>query len=136
MPSDSSIQNVSPNPSRSQSAMDALIGYILLYGVLLSLALICAALIWKWANSHTLWFDYELGGKNLFALVADEFAQAFRGQLRPRVLLSLGVAVLMLTPFVRVLASVFYFFFLQKNWKYTLFTLFVLAVLTYSLFIR
>lgn len=116
--------------------MDALVGYILLYGVVISLVLICTALIWNWFISRTLWFDYAVTGKNLFALVADEFAQAFRGQLRPRVLLSLGIAVLMFTPFVRVLASVFYFFFVQKNWKYTVFTLFVLTVLTYSLFLR
>jgi Kef-type K+ transport system membrane component KefB len=44
--------------------------------------------------------------------------------------------ILMLTPFFRVAASVFYFMIALKNWKYTLFTGFVLAVLTYSLFLR
>jgi uncharacterized membrane protein len=48
----------------------------------------------------------------------------------------MGIGVLMLTPFVRVLASVFYFAFVEHNWKYTLFTAFVLSVLTYSLFLR
>jgi len=42
----------------------------------------------------------------------------------------------MLTPFVRVLTSVFYFAFVERNWKYTLFTGFVLGLLTYSLFLR
>ncbi|MGZ3606158.1 MAG: DUF1634 domain-containing protein, partial [Thermodesulfobacteriota bacterium] len=57
-------------------------------------------------------------------------------ELRPRVMINMGIAVLMLTPFVRVLASVFYFAFAERNWKYTLFTGFVLGVLTYSLFLR
>jgi uncharacterized membrane protein len=57
-------------------------------------------------------------------------------ELRPRVLINMGIAVLMLTPFVRVLASVFYFALVERNWKYTLFTGFVLCVLTYSLFLR
>ena len=56
--------------------------------------------------------------------------------LRPRVMVNMGMAVLMLTPFVRVLASVFYFALVERNWKYTLFTGFVLGVLTYTLFLR
>jgi uncharacterized membrane protein len=42
----------------------------------------------------------------------------------------------MFTPYVRVLASLFYFAVVARNWKYTLFTGFVLTVLTYSLFLR
>jgi uncharacterized membrane protein len=40
----------------------------------------------------------------------------------------------MLTPYVRVLASMLYFVLVERNVKYGLFTGFVLAVLTYSLF--
>ena len=58
------------------------------------------------------------------------------GQLQPRLLINLGIALLMLTPYVRVLASTFYFALAERNPKYTLFTGFVLAVLTYSLFLR
>ena len=46
--------------------------------------------------------------------------------------LGLGIVVLMLTPYVRVVASVLYFG-LAKNPKYLLITLFVLLVLTASL---
>jgi uncharacterized membrane protein len=119
-----------------QFEMDVLVGYILLYGVLLSLLLICTGLIWRLVNTGNLHFDYELSGMNLFQLVATELKQALHAELRPRLLLSLGIAVLMLTPFVRVFASVFYFLGVLKNWKYTLFTTLVLLVLTYSLFIR
>jgi len=51
-------------------------------------------------------------------------------------LINLGIAVLILTPYVRILASVLYFAFVARNWKYTLFTASVLGVLTYSLFGR
>jgi uncharacterized membrane protein len=119
-----------------QFAMDALVGYILMYGVAFSLLLICAALIWRWIDTGHLWFDYALSGMNLFQLIAVELSQALHTHLRPRLLLSLGIAVLMLTPFIRVLASVVYFLAVLKNWKYTLFTSIVLIVLTYSLFLR
>ena len=39
----------------------------------------------------------------------------------------------MLTPYVRVLASMLYFMLVERNLKYGLFTAFVLAMLTYSL---
>lgn len=42
----------------------------------------------------------------------------------------------MLTPYARVVASVIYFAFADRDWKFTAITLFVLIVLTVSLFIR
>jgi len=41
----------------------------------------------------------------------------------------------LLTPYVRVLASMI-FFLVERNWKYSVFTFFVFAVLTYSLFLQ
>ncbi len=136
-----------PQPGAGQSAgalgetkqefdMDAVVGYILLIGVLLSLVLVIAALIWRWMNTHTLSFNYRITGMNLFALVVHEIRLAARGAFRPRVLMSLGIAMLMLTPYIRVLASMVYFMAWLKNWKYSVFTAIVLLTLTYSLFLR
>jgi len=72
---------------------------------------------------------------NLFEFVANELRLAVDGAVQPRLLVNLGIITLMLTPFVRVAASVVYFLAVLKNWKYTLFTTIVLAVLTYSLFL-
>ncbi len=116
--------------------MDALVGYILLDGVLLSMALVVAGLFWRWLKTGHLWLDYQIVGMNLFQFVGTEIRQAIFGQFRPRLLINLGIAVLMLTPFLRVVASMMYFLAVLKNWKYTLFTGFVLVVLTYSLFLR
>jgi uncharacterized membrane protein len=119
-----------------QWRMDVLVGYILLYGVLLSAALVAAGLFWRWLNTGRLWIDYPLKGMNLFQLLVEEIRRVARGELRPRLLVSSGIAVLMLTPYLRVMASVLYFLAVLKNWKYTLFTSIVLAILTYSLFLR
>lgn len=122
--------------TKQQFDMDALVGYILLVGVAISLALVAAALAWRWVNTETLSFDYKITGMNLFALVVHECRLVTRGALRPRLLMSLGIAMLMLTPYIRVLASMVYFIAALKNWKYSVFTAVVLVMLTYSLFLR
>lgn len=121
---------------KSRFEMDALVGSILQDGVLLSLALIIAGLFWRWLRTGSLVIDYRITGVNLFQFVVDEIGLAVHGAARPRLLINLGIAVLMLTPFVRVAASVVYFMGILRNWKYTLFTAFVLSILTYSLFLR
>jgi uncharacterized membrane protein len=122
--------------STPQFEMDEIVGYVLLGGVLLSLALVATGLIWKWFATGSVALDYRLTGMNLFEFVVSEIRLALHDRVRPRLLVNFGIIVLMLTPFVRVLASVVYFAAFLKNWKYTLFTSFVLVVLTYSLFLR
>jgi uncharacterized membrane protein len=122
--------------SRLEIDMDLLVGYILLIGVLTSLVLVLAALIWRWKLTGNVEFDYQLSGLNFFQLIVSEVGLAVHGALRPRLLLTLGIVALMLTPFIRVLVSMVYFMAWLKDWKYSLFTAFVLATLTYSLFLR
>ena len=116
--------------------MDILVGYLLLTGVALSMILLMAGLIWKWATTGHATIDYQISGMNLFEFVSDEIRAVIHGQFRPRVLISGGIVVLMLTPYFRVLASMIYFMAVLKNWKYSLFTGIVLGVLTFSLFLR
>ncbi len=137
------MANTSSSPPTVESAqewrqleMDVLVGYILLGGVLLSMGLIVAGLLWKYIQTGGVRLEYELAGMNLFQFVVSEIHLAVLGQVRPRLLINMGIVVLMLTPFFRVLASVVYFLVVLKNWKYTVFTLFVLLVLTGSLFLR
>ena len=116
--------------------MESLVGYILLTGVLLSVALLAVSFVWRWARVGNLRFEHSIVGMNFFEFISSTLRQMASRAFRPRLFLNMGIAVLMLTPFVRVLASVFYFAFVEHNWKYTLFTAFVLSVLTYSLFLR
>ena len=116
--------------------MEVQVSHILIGGTVLSVALISAGLLWKYIESGGLRLDYELAGMNPFQFVASEIHLLVVGETRPRLLINMGIVVLMLTPFLRVLASMVYFFSVLKNWKYTLFTLFVLLVLTRSLFLQ
>lgn len=116
--------------------IEALVGYILLVGVLSSIALIVGGLAWHFARTGELGIQYGIAGMNFFEFLATDLRQLLSHAVRPRLLVSLGIALLMLTPFVRVLASMIYFLVAERNWKYTAFTAFVLAVLTYSLFLR
>ncbi|HUL21694.1 MAG TPA: DUF1634 domain-containing protein [Thermodesulfobacteriota bacterium] len=116
--------------------MESLVGYILLTGVLLSVALLVVGFVWRWVRTGNLRFEHSIAGMNFFEFILSTLQQMASQAFRPRLFLNLGIGVLMLTPFVRVLASVFYFAFVEHNWKYSLFTAFVLSVLTYSLFLR
>jgi len=116
--------------------IEVLIGYVLLVGVLISAALLTIGLIWHWARWGNLRFEHSIIGMNFFEFILSTLRQVSSHATRPRFILNMGIGVLMLTPFVRVLASVFYFALKERNWKYTLFTGFVFCVLTYSLFLR
>jgi uncharacterized membrane protein len=119
-----------------QAKMDALIGYVLLGGTVLSVVLIVAGLVWHWIQVGRLGIEYTIPKMNLFEFIIEEFREVLGGQFRPRLLVSLGIAALLLTPYLRVLASLLFFALVEHNWKYSAFTGFVLAVLTYSLFLR
>jgi uncharacterized membrane protein len=116
--------------------METLVGYILQVGVLLSAALLAAGLVWHWAATGSLRLDYHIAGVSLFEFLRAELQQVLDGALRPRLLVSLGIATLLLTPYLRVAASFLYFAAVARDGKYTAFTGFVWAVLTYSLFLR
>jgi uncharacterized membrane protein len=116
--------------------MEILVGSILQYGLLLSVVLLIAGLAWHWIATRQLGTEYLMAGVNLFQFLLADIRQAIAGSLRPRLLVSLGLAALMMTPYTRVMASLAYFAFVERNWKYTFFTAFVLVVLSYSLFLR
>jgi uncharacterized membrane protein len=116
--------------------MEALVGYLLLGGVLTSAGLMVAGLLWHWAASGRTQLESPIVGMDLFHFVAADLRQVAAGALRPQVLIHLGLAVLLLTPYARVAVSLVYFAVAERNYKYTIFTGFVFAVLTYSLFLR
>ncbi len=135
------MKNTEKSPSGFQLkitapfAMETLIGYILLSGVLISMALIATGIIWNWLQTGRLTLEYPIIKTNLFGFMVSSIREVLAGILHPRLFVSLGIIALMLTPYTRVLASVLYFALAEHNIKYTLFTAFVLSVLTYSLFL-
>ena len=69
--------------------------------------------------------------QNFFAFIIDQFGHLFGAQSAV-VFMTLGLIILILTPYIRAITSVIYFAW-EKNRKYVLITLFVLIVLTVSL---
>ncbi len=119
-----------------EAKMDVLVGYVLLGGVIASVVLVIGGLVWHWGRTGELGVHYAIAPANLFDFVVTDVRQIASASVRPRLLVSLGIACLMLTPYVRVLVSLLFFAVAEHNWKYVAFTGFVLSVLTYSLFLR
>lgn len=100
---------------------------ILLTGLIASITLIAAGLV--------------LGGfKPLPPITAANLldfivANAGTAETGPALLIYSGIALLLLTPFARVLASTLYFSLKEHDWKFTCITGFVLAVLVVVLFL-
>jgi uncharacterized membrane protein len=107
-----------------------------LAGVVISSLLIIAGTAWNWAAYHSLTTHFSMSGENYFNFLVSGFQQLFSGAIQPSLLVKLGIITLLFTPYLRVAASAVYFAFVARNLKYTLFTLFVFSVLTYSLFLR
>ncbi|MGE5222879.1 MAG: DUF1634 domain-containing protein [Omnitrophica WOR_2 bacterium] len=125
-----------PPAGSAQADMETLVGYTLLFGVVLSALLLIVGIIWNFAQTGYLTLDYGIQGMNLFGFILRDVRRLASGAFSPRLLVNWGIAILLLTPYTRVLASMLYFFFVEHNLKYTLFTAFVFSVLTYSLFLR
>jgi uncharacterized membrane protein len=114
--------------------MELLVGRILQIGVLLSVACLVTGVVWRWHATGSAAFDYSLQGRSIVGFLSDGLREGRLGHLRPRFFVNFGLALLLMTPYVRVLASFFYFAFVEHNAKYAVFTSIVLGVLTYSLF--
>jgi uncharacterized membrane protein len=119
-----------------ESSLETIISYLLITGVIISLCLEITGLVLFSRLYHNL---YILpGDKSLFIQGLNFFIFLYtiargEGMANQAVLfMTLGVAVLILTPYIRVIASFIYFSW-KKDYKYALITLFVLIILTVSL---
>jgi len=119
-------------------ALESIIGYSLLVCVITALSLEVLGLILYVSNGNNVNINLNqelcIREENFFSYIARTVRSALR---RPSYtnLMSLGLAVLMLTPYLRGVLSVAYFA-LTENYKYTLLTSFVMLVITISLVIR
>jgi uncharacterized membrane protein len=118
-------------------ALEGLISYILITGVVISLFLEAAGLVLFYRSSGTLAISHGgriiIRAEDFFALLGQLFSTASSGW--PLRLMTLGIAVLILTPYARALLSVIYFA-CQRNFKYLAITLFVVIILTVSLLVH
>jgi uncharacterized membrane protein len=114
--------------------LEGVISYVLIIGVVTSLLFEIAGILLFYRAYGSLAISHDsrmfLRGKNFFIFLVQLFSGS-PASLSIR-LITLGIAVLILTPYVRAVFSVIYFA-VHENWKYLVITLFVLAILTASL---
>jgi len=119
-----------------ESRLETLISYLLIVGVVLSIAFEIAGIVIFYSSRSNL--DILLNDKALFIQGRDFFTFLYQLFARAHTqhtgifLMTLGVAILILTPFLRVIASALYFAW-REDTKYVLITVFVLVALTVSL---
>jgi uncharacterized membrane protein len=118
-----------------ETRLETWVSYILITGVLMSLFLEVAGMVLLYRTSHSTAISHDkskfIQGKNFFTFLYRIPFETTPGITALRLMI-LGVAVLILTPYVRAIMSVLYFASM-KNIKYLVITLFVLAILSVSL---
>ncbi len=115
--------------------LEKAISYLLISGVIISLILEVLGMALFYHTFGRLGFSESrvmfVDGKSYFNFFMGLFQE---GAVTGKALyvMTLGIAILILTPYIRVVMSVLYFAW-ERNIKYTLITLFVLILLTLSL---
>ncbi len=121
--------------SAKERRLEEAISYILMGGVMLSLVVEVAGLLFYYRESggfgQPFESEWKVSGEGFFTYALG-LVSSIRSGLGPIKVMGLGIVLLMLTPFIRVAASVA-FFGLGRDYKYLMITLFVLIVLTLSL---
>jgi uncharacterized membrane protein len=124
---------------RSEETLDRAISYILIVGVIASVAIEAVGILSYYYANHDLSVvfqaQYALKGTDFFNYSATMLQSLVLGNWTPFQILALGIILLMITPYIRVVASVIYFG-LTKNRKYLVITAFVLIILTASLLLH
>ncbi|MGD0177402.1 MAG: DUF1634 domain-containing protein [Candidatus Bathyarchaeia archaeon] len=120
----------------NEEGLERAISYVLITGVLASVAVETFGIVSYYLSNGNLNILFQpnsaMKGTDFFSYTAKLAQQLSVGALTPMQVLGLGIVLLMMTPYLRVVASVVYFG-LAKNPKYLLITLFVLIVLTATL---
>jgi uncharacterized membrane protein len=124
-----------PQLGSGESKLETAISWLLIIGVIISLALEIAGIAVYYHAYGQLGIATDqsmfIRGKNFFSFVYDQFRSGQNSNAAARLMIA-GIIVLILTPFARVAVSVLYFA-REKNIKYVVITLFVLIVITISL---
>ena len=113
--------------------IETVVGGILIVGLSASIACIVAGLAWYRAVNGSFRLEYALPATGVGQFLVVDARTITSLHAGPRRLVDLGIGILMLTPYVRVLASMACFL-AARNWKYAGFTATVLVTLTYALF--
>ncbi len=121
--------------SSGDTKIETIISYLLIFGVTISVALEAIG-IWLYFGTYgnlqiSQTSNFFIKGENFFAFILDKI-QAPVVSENALFFMTLGLIILILTPYIRAVTSFIYFAW-EKNRKYVLITLFVVVVITLSL---
>ncbi|MDO8567714.1 MAG: DUF1634 domain-containing protein [Dehalococcoidales bacterium] len=120
-----------------ESKLETAISYLLMIGVVASLVLEVIGMALFYQTYGQLGISHDkavlVQGRDFFSFIFDQL----RGHSEGTAIrfMTLGIVVLLLTPYLRVVLSAIYFG-REKNYKYVIITIFVLIVLTLSLILH
>jgi uncharacterized membrane protein len=115
--------------------LEKIISILFIIGVAVSLFLESLGVILYFIQNHNMEIAFNtevtITGHDFFSFIYT-FAENGSGVSTALTLITAGIIVLILTPFMRVVFSSLYFVW-ERNYKYVVITLFVLGVITASL---
>ncbi len=118
-----------------EAKLEVIISYLLIIGVVSAVILEVIGLVLYFGAFGNLQYSQApkvyITGDNFFAFAATQIQNLFISE-NAVLFMTLGIVVLILTPYTRAIASLTYFAW-EGNYKYVLITLFVIVVLTISL---
>jgi uncharacterized membrane protein len=125
----------SPGLGSGESKLETIISYILIIGVVVSVILEVIGITLYYGSYGNLQISQNksmfISGQNFFTFLVDQ-TQHLLGAQNALLFITLGLIILILTPYIRAITSAIYFAS-EKHYKYFLITLFVIMVLTLSL---
>ena len=118
-----------------ESKLETIISYILIIGVVASILLEVIGITIFYKSYGNLNISEAnamfIRGQNFFYFIYEQVQRTYLSE-SALLFMTLGLIILILTPYIRAITSVSYFVW-KKNHKYVLITLFVMIVLTVSL---
>ncbi len=121
-----------------EAKLEVIISYLLIIGVVAAVVLEAIGMALYFGAFGNLQYSQApnvyVHGEDFFSFAAAQFQQLFVSA-NAVLFMTLGIIILVLTPYIRAIASCIYFGW-EKNWRYVLITLFVLVVLTISLILH
>jgi len=124
-----------PSLGSGETKLETIVSYLLIAGVIISVIMEAIGIILYYGTYGNVQVSQNqavfISGKNFFAFIIYQ-TQHLLGSQNALLFMTLGLIILILTPYIRAITSVIYFAW-ERHYKYVLITLFVLIVLTISL---
>jgi uncharacterized membrane protein len=124
-----------PSLGSGETKLETIVSYLLIAGVVVSVILEAIGIILYYGTYGNVQVSQNqavfIRGMDFFAFIIYQ-TQHLLGSQNALLFMTLGLIILILTPYIRAITSVIYFAW-ERRYKYVLITLFVLVVLTISL---